>query len=632
MACISATVNAVPCGNFDDSQIHRGDTGASKSTTGSIAIASARHVGTSPKENVERMEWVMVVPPQFTKSAYATLVATQCVPRPWHLEGRYGSRTHPYVANTDVCTGTTITSDATVDTTVTLDLTKPIQNEKCRNKMCIPVISASVVETAAAVFRYYDDKDDDNNIISNSNDKILRRDLWVLLHETPGVELVYTDFVESKRAHEPPDVDARIHPERAPLSVDSFDETVIFQTSELPTSPSVGIKTPRNDVASFTYAELFAGIGGFGVALEALGGKCVFVSEIEESCRDVYLANFSLSPQIVHGDIYQVDERDLPVSLDLLVGGFPCQPFSAMGEQPGLSCPKGHLFLEIVRVLSVSRPLAFILENVPGLLQLPETLQIIVQALEDVGYDLTMEVCDARGLTATSRKRLFIVGFRRKQKSATNVGDDVSVDQLVKSETTGFYFPYMPDLGFRARDVLSYDPLSVEEEDLLRVTNAQLDRLNREKYWRPAHLAWPNVVIDTLVSHYGTSVARGHTQLVPASCNTKAISASTLHSGNPRRFTPRECARIMGFPATFAIPDKQNEGQDDMARTKELYSMFGNAVCPPVIAAIAGAVLDRCPEIISYRDHKDWVAWGRKTAVRLAYEATLTSNPILQSD
>lgn len=412
------------------------------------------------------------------------------------------------------------------------------------------------------------------------------------LLDTANVDVICKPISVSTRARDRPPHDARIHPEREGIST-TRRSTAINGGDE-------STHRENSDANCFTYAELFAGIGGFGVALEALGGQCVFASEIEEACRDVFAANFPIDERNLHGDIYQVTDHQLPFQVDLLVGGFPCQPFSAMGEQPGLKCPKGHLFLEIVRVLKVSKPQAFLLENVPGLQLMEETFATVVSALEEAGYTVLVEACDARCLTATSRKRLFFFGLR---------------NDLV-DENNPFEVPFVPDLGLRARNVIDYTSLSDAEEELLRVTYEQLQRLNSEKYWRPAHLAWPNAICHTLVSHYGKAVARGESQLVPTSAYSK--------NSNPRRFTPRECGRIMGFPNSFVLPEKKRAEQPIMGRTKELYRMFGNAVCPPLIAALAGALLEHCPQIRGYKSHSDWVLWGRETAIRLARKATIT--------
>ena len=515
------------------------------------------------------LEAVLVVPKRLCQSAYAVLLQSQCVPRPWHLEGRFGSRTHPI-------------------------------DEQQKNYLGIPLISVERLNERAATCLPLQE-----------------------MLQTAGVRVIRKPIVTCARARAPPEVDARIHPERAPP----------MPTMEL--SPSA---LPIHDrgklVPAFTYAELFAGIGGFGVALDALGGKCVFCSELEDHCRAVYRRNFDT--EHVYGDIYEVPDDALPTSLDLLVGGFPCQPFSSMGNQPGLTCPKGLLFMQIVRVLNISKPKAFLLENVPGLLQLSKDFATIITALSDAGYSVTTEICCSRGLTATNRKRLFFVGLRRDMPATMDNPDPTNT---TSNDTTNqahplsqvFQFPYVPDLKIRAYDVLEYD--SVDDIETLRLADKTMNQLLTGKRWLPARLAWPNLVCDTLISHYGKAVGRGGSQLVPCQA-----------PHNPRRFSPRECARIMGFPNSFQLGDRR-DGQGKMANFKQQYAMFGNAVCPPLIAALAGAVLAHCPGIGACPSttcmkagccssdqtkacrNDEWVEWGREVAIRLAYAALVPKPP-----
>jgi DNA (cytosine-5)-methyltransferase 1 len=398
----------------------------------------------------------------------------------------------------------------------------------------------------------------------------------------PEVEISQAPYWESNKMPRVAPNDGTFHPERAP--------TVSGIACVVDTKAA---KQERHHHPAFTYAELFAGIGGFGIALDALGGECVFVSELEEHCRNMYKQNVSCNN--IHGDIYAVQDSQLPTDLDLLVGGFPCQPFSAAGTQPGLACPKGHLFLEIVRVLTFSKPKVFLLENVPGLLRLPDTYAVILDALEKAGYHVTAEVCDARCLTAMNRKRLYFVGQRR----------DCQPNNIPM-----FEFPFIPDLRLRAGNVIAYEL----NDQLLPVNEQQFARLNQEHHWRPAHLAWPNVVCKPLISHYGNAISRGDSQLVPRS------------QGYPRRFSPRECASIMGFPRSYKLLPRPDD-RHDVGYLKEQYRMIGNAVCPPVVAAVAGALLHTCPSISGYKNHEDWVLWGRETAIKLAYDAVRTREP-----
>lgn len=303
----------------------------------------------------------------------------------------------------------------------------------------------------------------------------------------------------------------------------------------------------------FSYAELFAGIGGFGVALEALGGQCVFTSELEDHIRALYCHN--LKSNNVRADIYEVKDSEFPSDLDLVVGGFPCQPFSALGPQSGFECEKGRglLYLEIVRLMKVSRPKAFLLENVPGLRTMTETYEEIISAFQNAGYQVNTEVCSGRGLTATNRKRLFFVGIRNDQAS---IG------------SRPFEFPFVPDLKLRAEHILDYDTLPEDELQILRLADSTFEQLSKSRRWRPASMAWPNRICDTLTSHYGNSVGRGESQLVPC--------CSPHH---PRRFSVRECARLMGFPNSYRLLPKR-EKQGDMGYRKENYRMFGTCIAP----------------------------------------------------
>ena len=461
----------------------------------------------------DKKEYVLVVPSRLTKSCYQVLIDCNWVARPWHLEGRYGSRTH-----------------------------------KIDERYCgIPILPLP---------------------------SLLRRtDALKELLATEGVAIVEKAITTSNRIPKLHPIDASIHPERRP----TFDQQLAALVS-----------------THFTFIDLFSGIGGFGIALEALGGRCVFASELDEACRAVYSQNMQIASPL-YGDIYQIPDSTFPPAndnIDLLVGGFPCQPFSSLGTQPGFDDErKGQLYLQIVRVLRVSQPKAFLLENVPGLLRMSETFHTIVKALEAVGYQVSTEVCSSRGLTATSRKRLFFVGLR----------SDIPSDQ--------FCFPFIPDLGLRAVDVIDYDHETTFDMNLLRLSDSQMDQLRyQSKQWKPAKLAWPDMTLDTIDSHYGVTVGKGNSQLVPCSA-----------PNHPRRFSPIECARIMGFPANTFLFLKQSKNQGDMAFMKAQYRMFGNAVCPPVVAAIAGAVIGRCrPE-----HENTWVERGRTVAVRLAIDATM---------
>lgn len=165
------------------------------------------------------------------------------------------------------------------------------------------------------------------------------------------------------------------------------------------------------------FIDLFAGIGGFHLAFTRLGAKCVFASEIDEYARKTYIENFrDTLPEIFAGDITKVDAKDIP-DFDILVGGFPCQPFSQAGLKRGFNESRGTLFLDIARILDEKKPKAFFLENVRGLLNHNDgqTLSIIRDTMHELGYSFYHKVVRASDFGLPQhRPRLFMVGFRDK--------------------------------------------------------------------------------------------------------------------------------------------------------------------------------------------------------------------------
>ena len=205
----------------------------------------------------QEKENILAIPRIWTKRAYQLLVEYKAVPRPWHLEGRWGSRTHR------------------------------VDDER----MGFPIISGRLLNELASKHP--------------AVQELLEVDGVAILTDRP--------FVSSHRVRDPDYFDATIHTERQKHKV-NLQELKETRHQLFP-------RSCKRQPSLFTYAELFAGIGGFGVALEALGGKCIFVSELEEHCREIYQANFDTPPDCVHGDIYQVDDSQFPKpgTLDLLV-------------------------------------------------------------------------------------------------------------------------------------------------------------------------------------------------------------------------------------------------------------------------------------------------------------------------
>ncbi|MDR1872971.1 MAG: DNA (cytosine-5-)-methyltransferase [Deltaproteobacteria bacterium] len=270
-------------------------------------------------------------------------------------------------------------------------------------------------------------------------------------------------------------------------------------------------------MAAFTFIDLFAGIGGFHQAAKALGGKCVFASEIDPEARRAYAANYQME---TYGDITAIDAALIP-DHDALFAGFPCQPFSVIGRRLGFQDSRGPLFFEIARVLKAKKPSFFILENVKLLSRHNngETLKIILSTLESLGYKTRWSVLNALkfGLPQ-KRERTIIVGFL-----------DPTVD---------FKFPEGDQKVSRLEDIL-------EPEGTIPAKYFASQRILDKR--QTDH-----------VSQYQPSVwhenKSGHISSYPYSCALRAgASYNYLLVNGQRRFTPRELLRLQGFPDSFKI-------------------------------------------------------------------------------
>lgn len=307
----------------------------------------------------------------------------------------------------------------------------------------------------------------------------------------------------------------------------------------------------------FSFIDLFAGIGGTRLGFEAAGGECVFSSERDRFAQTTYSANHGDLPA---GDIAELELQDIPPH-DVLVAGFPCQPFSiagvsknnSLGRKNGFEHPdQGHLFFSIVDILSYRRPRAFMLENVKHLLRHDggHTYQVISDSLEALGYSVSAAVIDAKLLVPQHRERIYIVGFRR-------------------SEDTGrMRFPRVQDRHPRLRDILQDD---VADKYTLS------DRLwEYLQGYAAKHQSQGNGF------GYGLPDLGGTTRTLSARYYKDGSEILVRQPGrNPRRLTPRECARLMGFPERFVIPVSDTRA----------YQQFGNSVVVPVVERVARQVV-----------------------------------------
>jgi DNA (cytosine-5)-methyltransferase 1 len=298
----------------------------------------------------------------------------------------------------------------------------------------------------------------------------------------------------------------------------------------------------------FRFIDLFAGIGGTRLAFEAVGGKCVFSSEWDKDAQKTYAANFKETP---HGDITKINAREIP-DFDVLLAGFPCQPFSSIGQRQGFKHKtQGTLFYDVLRILEEKRPAAFLLENVVGLVNHDggNTFAVILSSLDELGYSVHHQILDAADYGVPQhRKRIYIVGY---DKSRLKRG--VAHSWPKKSRKNAFIGPFV-EKGITDRSISKH----LQEGYLSKLDDGRPELIDRRS----------KIKVKTLVASYhkiqrltGTFVKDGPTGM--------------------RLLTDNECKAIMGFPKTFVIP---------VSRT-QMYRQLGNSVAVPVVTAIAKEIL-----------------------------------------
>ncbi|WP_339862867.1 DNA (cytosine-5-)-methyltransferase [Paremcibacter congregatus] len=339
----------------------------------------------------------------------------------------------------------------------------------------------------------------------------------------------------------------------------------------------------RDPHPDFTFIDLFAGIGGMRRGFEAVGGRCVFTSEWDEYAKRTYRANFTDDHHIA-GDITQVDAADIPKH-DVLLAGFPCQPFSIAGVSKKNSLGRAHgfmdkaqgtLFFDVLRILKHHRPAAFLLENVKNLKShnKGDTFATIKGALEnDLGYKISCRVIDGKGYVPQHRERLFIVGFRE------DCGFDLNALEFADRNNG----PVLGEILHNENE----DPEGHYTMEAARPgTNAGC-KLN-EKYTLTDNL-WAYLQ-NYAAKHKAAGNGFGFGLNGPED-KARTLSARYYKDGseilirqegkNPRRLTPRECARLMGFDS-----DRNSRMLIPVSDTRA-YKQFGNSVVVPVIEDIA---------------------------------------------
>jgi len=331
-----------------------------------------------------------------------------------------------------------------------------------------------------------------------------------------------------------------------------------------------------NPNADFKFIDLFAGIGGIRLAFEAIGGECVFTSEWDSYAQRTYMANFG-GQHPINGDITQIAAADIP-DHDVLLGGFPCQPFSiagvskknALGRAHGFADEtQGTLFFDVARIIAAKRPKAFMLENVKNLQSHDKgrTFDVILRTLRDeLGYQVFYKVIDGAHFVPQHRERIIIVGFREP------VDFDWGMVDLPEKGTHT-----LGEVIHRKAGEPRLEPDGSSYYD--HAKHKVLD-----KYTLTDHL-WLYLQ-NYKKKHAAAGNGFGFGLVTPESV-TRTLSARYYKDGseilfsqganrNPRRLTPRECARLMGFPDSFKIPVSDTQA----------YRLFSEAAVVPMVQAV----------------------------------------------
>lgn len=316
---------------------------------------------------------------------------------------------------------------------------------------------------------------------------------------------------------------------------------------------------PNSGEEKFTFIDLFAGIGGFRMALQNLGGRCVFSSEWDKYSKQTYKANYG---DIPFGDITSDEVKSyIPKKFDLLCGGFPCQPFSIAGVSKKISLGRkhgfddvkqGNLFFHVAEIIGKHRPKAFFLENVKNLVSHDKgkTFKVIKETLEELGYSFDKQIIDGKHFVPQHRERTIMVGFDKKV-----FGDDISFD---------FKKVVLPEANHKMRNILDkkVDPKYTLSEHLWNYLQNYAKKHKEKGNGFGFGLVDLDSVSRTMSARYHKD---GSEILIPQ------------QKGNiPRRLTPKEAAALMGYPKELNIPVSDTQA----------YRQFGNSVIMPLIQAV----------------------------------------------
>jgi len=318
-----------------------------------------------------------------------------------------------------------------------------------------------------------------------------------------------------------------------------------------------------SNLKNLRYIDLFAGIGGFHLALDSFKTKCVFVSEWDKHAQNIYKKNFGIQP---YGDITQIHEKDIP-NHDIICGGFPCQAFSISGKQKGFEDSRGTLFFDIARIASFHKPRILFLENVFNFEKHDNgrTLKTVLKVLDEIGYRTFYKVLDAsRYGVPQIRKRIYFVAFRKDLGITTFEfpkpinNNSKLIDFLEKNISDEFFLDTKKLKNLKLKNRTKVESLSLFDTEL-DLSTIRVGTVN--KGGQGDRVYSPDGHAITLSAYGG---------------GTGAKTGLYLIDGKIRKLTPRECANITGFPKNFLLHQNKNQ----------CYKQFGNSVVVNVLQYI----------------------------------------------
>jgi DNA (cytosine-5)-methyltransferase 1 len=345
-------------------------------------------------------------------------------------------------------------------------------------------------------------------------------------------------FIESKIL----DFDKSEPIQKGDFVLENGFQQLLFNDQNVPFPP------PENP--KFKFIDLFAGIGGFRLAMQNLGGKCVFTSEWDLHAQKTYAANFG---EVPFGDITKEETKAfIPDDFDVLCAGFPCQAFSIAGKRGGFEDTRGTLFFDVAEIIKRKRPRAIFLENVKGLTTHDEgkTLQIIISTLEELDYEISFKVLNAKDFSVPQdRKRIYIVGFDKQQ-----FGDKIKFEFPKEDEKPVYISQFVEE------NVVGY---SISKH----LQNVYIYKKDDGK---------PQIITKGTHVHAKTLVSTYH--------KIQRLTSTFVKDGETglRLLSTNECKSIMGFDSKFIIP---------VSRT-QMYRQLGNSVAVPVVAAVGKKIIE----------------------------------------